>query len=112
MERRGLERSRRIVFDRGGFTLVELLVTLAIIGVVMSIVALAFRAPVAAPADDSFAQALAARRRALNEGRIVTLDIVTDSGVIGVSAHPDGRIVADPRLRVSRNDVAPPPSRQ
>ncbi|HKS04931.1 MAG TPA: type II secretion system protein [Gemmatimonadaceae bacterium] len=97
---------------RTAFTLVEVMITVAIIGVIASVVTLAFRVPPADTRDDAIAQALRARRVALTEGRAVTIDVLTDSGVVAVTAHPDGRIVADPLIRIGYVDIAPPASRQ
>jgi prepilin-type N-terminal cleavage/methylation domain-containing protein len=97
---------------RAGFTLIELLVTLAILGIVSSVVVLAFRVPAEVPHSDSVAQVLAARRRAFREGRRITIDIVTEGGVRTASAHPDGSIVADPEIRIGRIDIVDPGRRQ
>lgn len=97
---------------RAGFTLIELLVTIALIGIISGVAALAFRVPATTLGDDDIAQALAARRQALREGRSVTIEIVTTSGVRSVTAYPNATIVADSQLRLDRIDVAEPKRRQ
>jgi prepilin-type N-terminal cleavage/methylation domain-containing protein len=97
---------------RSGMTLIELLVTLAILGIVCSVVVLAFRNPSTRVGDDAISQALQARRLALREGRIITIDIDTPDGPRQVSAFPDGSIVADSTIHIGRIDVVEPKRRQ
>lgn len=86
---------------RSGLTLVELLVTLALIGVVTGVVGLAFRAAPPLP-DGSEVQAAvaAARRQALTARRPVTTSIRVAEGVHSVTALPDGSVLVDSLLRV------------
>jgi prepilin-type N-terminal cleavage/methylation domain-containing protein len=79
-----------------GLTLVEMLVVLALLGVVASIAAVALP-PVAAPPASTALDSLAtARRTAITSGRPVTVVLSFDSGPARrVTAFPDGRVVAD-----------------
>lgn len=96
---------------RSGVTMIELLVVLAILGVLGGVVGLAVRnaAPVV-PNSLEGAQALvsAARREAIHEGRTVTLTVrlrserskrVTTHEVV---ALPDGSVIADSTLAIAR----------
>jgi prepilin-type N-terminal cleavage/methylation domain-containing protein len=97
---------------RRAFTLVELLVTLAVISVVSGVAVLAFRVPVVSLGDDPIARVLSARRQALREGRPVTVEVMTSEGVRLVTAYPNATIVADPQIGLDRIDVAEPKRRQ
>lgn len=84
-----------------GNTLVELLVVLAILGVVAGVTGLAFR-PVSetSPVDAVAAQVATARRDALRTGRPVTVMVSRGGDVVAATAHPDGRVVADTTLAI------------
>lgn len=85
-----------------GITLVEMLVALAVLGLVLSVAALQprFRPRESmSPAQEVIA---AARREALALGRAVTREVPSDSAdpVRLVTALPDGRVVAGPGVSV------------
>ena len=80
---------------RDGATLVELLVVVAILGVAATVAAISIRAPASVVAAGTAAELTGARGRAVRTGKAVTV-IVADSGTIrAVTAHPDGRVIAE-----------------
>lgn len=81
---------------RSGITLVELLVALAILGLMTAVVAVQFQ-PARPASNDWRADSVAAmRRRAITEGRVRTAILAGDStGAHPVTALPDGRVLAD-----------------
>ncbi len=92
------------MYPRAGVTLVELMVVLAVLGVMASVVLLSWPADrsrprgAVTPATDSIA---VLRRRALQSGRPVA-GVVTIGGFkSAIIALPDGRIVGDERLGIN-----------
>ena len=84
----------------GGSTLLELIVTLAVMAVVAGVVALALRPRDAAhPAADPVVEA---RRAAIAARRPVTIDLVRDGRVFVLTALPDGGVIADADLGLDR----------
>ena len=88
---------------RAGFTLVELVIVVAILGVVASVGGLAFarlaRADQSAP--DTMARMREARRDALRRGMAVTMtDSAPGRAPWHATAYPDGRVVADSALGI------------
>ena len=77
---------------RGGFTLVEMLVALAVVAVTASLAALAFRGGGEARGGRAAAVA-AARERAIERRHAV--DFSLDSGRTEMRALPDGRVLGD-----------------
>ena len=75
-----------------GFTLVEMIVALAIIAVTASIAAVAFR-DAGEPVRDHAAAVAAARERAIETRRPVPFS--PDSGRTQLRALPDGRVLGD-----------------
>lgn len=86
---------------RRGVTLVELLVALAILGLMTAVVVLQAK-PARLPRSDWRSDSVAAlRRRALTEGRAQTTILVIDSATAHpLTALPDGRVVADSLVNV------------
>jgi prepilin-type N-terminal cleavage/methylation domain-containing protein len=82
---------------RGGTTLVELLVVLAVLGIMTSVAGLAFGRVRAEPtqADVMLARIAAARREAIVTGRDVSMTVMLDGGPHAVTAHADGSVRAD-----------------
>lgn len=87
--------------QRPGVTLIELIVTVAILGVVLGITTLSLagekrrRTPVPSPS----AKILALRSAAVRSGVAQTAVLNDSNGAILITALPDGRVMADsPRL--------------
>jgi general secretion pathway protein H len=88
---------------RSGVTLVELIVVLAILGVIAGVTTLAFRTAQPGPRIEPWASAIAqARRTALDSARVVSLTVDIGDSVYAATALPDGSVVADARLGVDR----------
>lgn len=79
---------------RRGSTLVELIVVLALLGVMSAVTVLALRsAPVARADDSGMQQLMGARREAVRHGRRVTIELKVGSTRYSATAHPDGRVI-------------------
>jgi prepilin-type N-terminal cleavage/methylation domain-containing protein len=81
---------------RGGVTIVELMVTLALIGLLAGVVGLALHSAPRGPSIDApTARLVAARDSALRFGIAVTFALTVDGRAHIATALPDGRVVAD-----------------
>ncbi len=87
---------------RPGVTLVELVVAIAILGLMSAITGLAMRnAPRVAPHDTVAASVASARVNALRTGRPVTVTLKSRDGFArSVTALPDGSVLADAGIMV------------
>ncbi len=94
----GIPVRRAKVRARGGFTLIELMVVLAILGVMAGVVGLAVRPSEPDPEAERAAQIADARRRALETRRPVMLDVVQGDSTWRMVALPDGSVRADSAL--------------
>lgn len=89
--------------SRPGVTLVELVVVLAILGVVAGVTGLAYAAARPAPApDDPLAAIARARAEALASRRATSVAVRVEGRTHAVTVLPDGSVLADPGLRVDR----------
>ena len=87
---------------RRGFTLAEVIVTVALLGVLAAVANLAVRR-IEKPDPTAPATIIAdSLPVAVREARQITLVMPDDSGVLVATLHPDGSIVADPRLALER----------
>jgi prepilin-type N-terminal cleavage/methylation domain-containing protein len=106
--------------SRRGATLIELLVVLALIGITSGVAAVAVRRLNALPdaTDAALDQIAAARHEAIEHGRDVSIAVTLGDRLHAVTAHADGRVVADsvplldpmagrPNLREATSDVRP-----
>jgi prepilin-type N-terminal cleavage/methylation domain-containing protein len=89
---------------RRGFTLVELIATLAVLGVAMLVAGVALnRAPGVPAVSARAAQVAAARARALATGRPVLAEVRDSVGLpFAIVARPDGSVIAEAALGVDR----------
>ena len=88
---------------RAGVTLVELLVVLAVMGIAAGVVGVAIGPRGRTPAPDpAAATAARMRREALRTGARVTAQVEIRGSVLGVTALPDGSIIADSALHIDR----------
>lgn len=93
-----------MTFRSVGVTLVELMVVLAVLGVMTGVAALAWRPsrPEAAGVGQHATESVAAvRRRAVESGRVVTAIVGVDEQHATVVAFPDGRVVGAEYLGVN-----------
>jgi prepilin-type N-terminal cleavage/methylation domain-containing protein len=92
----------KLLANRRAVTLLELMVTVAIIGILASLGTLAFplhRTP--DPAQPAVLVA-AARARAVELGRPVTMSVVISGRLVDALALPDGSVIADSSLTLDR----------
>lgn len=88
---------------RSGFTLLEMLLVIFILGMLTGIAGLSLaRVPVHAPISRVQAELAEARRAAVLDGRIVTVEIATDSSRVTATFFPDGSGLVDGNERVDR----------
>jgi prepilin-type N-terminal cleavage/methylation domain-containing protein len=85
-----------------GVTLVELMVVLALLGVVAGVAGVALQSTSRVPENDALAIVTAARTEALRTGRPVTVEVRLDGRPRAVTAWPDGSVIADESLGVDR----------
>lgn len=84
-----------------GVTLIELVVTLALLGLLAGVVGLAYRQPrPVAPADESAARVAAARAAALATARPVSISVPMAGRAYSATAYPDGTVLADSAVHV------------
>jgi prepilin-type N-terminal cleavage/methylation domain-containing protein len=87
--------------EERGATLLELLVVLALLGVMGAVVGLAGGASSKPPpSDESVAAVAAARREALESGRRVVISLMVEGRRVDVTASPDGGVQADTALPI------------
>ena len=84
-----------------GTTLIELVVTLAVLGIIASVATLAIRRQ-PAPADDLATAVLGARRAAAETGRTIRISRVEEGRPVEFVACPDGRVIADSGVGVAQ----------
>jgi prepilin-type N-terminal cleavage/methylation domain-containing protein len=93
---------------RGGVTLVELMVALAILALGASVVSLAIRAmPPARGVNPITAALVTVRDSAIRSRRSVTTILMLSDSVREITALPDGRVITDSvvRAQMSRDEA-------
>jgi prepilin-type N-terminal cleavage/methylation domain-containing protein len=92
-----MREQRRCGSRRDGVTLVELLVVIVILGVMAGVAGLTFRTARVKPSssEEALGRIAMARRQAIATGHDVSLSVQIDTGLHAVTAHPDGRVLAD-----------------
>ena len=92
-----------------GVTLVELIVVLAILGILAGVTGLALGAAKPVPsASTEVAAAASARRQALERGEAVTVTLHSGGVARTLTALPDGSVIGDPDLPIERLTGRPP----
>lgn len=76
-----------------GSTLIELIVTVALLGIVASVAAVALRPPLAEDGASLSARVRMARRQAIESGRIIRFRVAGERGESDGTAYPDGRVL-------------------
>ena len=85
-----------------GMTLIEVVVVLAIIGIIAGVTALAIPRVMKPTPDDPVRMLGAARRRALRDGEAVSTRLLIHGVMHGVVALPDGSVIVDSGVGVDR----------
>jgi prepilin-type N-terminal cleavage/methylation domain-containing protein len=99
----------RAVARLRGVTLVELLVVIALLGLLAGVTGLTLGAAKQVPsASAEVAAASSARRQALERGEPVTVTVNSGSVVRSLTALPDGSVIGDPDLPIERLTGRPP----
>ena len=87
---------------RRGMTLVELLLTLAIMGVLLGVVTLALRRIAEPMREDPYHIVAESLRAAAASGRAISLSFVVQGGSAAATVFPDGSVVGDSVLAIER----------
>ena len=87
---------------RTGVTLIELVVTVALIGIVAAVATLAFPVDRSPSPTDPLVQVARARTQAAQTGRPVAISLVVNGKMVDAFALSDGSVIADSVLRVDR----------
>jgi prepilin-type N-terminal cleavage/methylation domain-containing protein len=88
--------------NRSGVTLIELLVSIALLGLITSVTTLALRRMEEQPPDDPVRMLADSLRVVVATGRPTTLRLMMNGEWALATLHADGSIVADSILRVDR----------
>ena len=83
-----------------GATLVEMIITVALIGVISAIATLAFPRDRTPQPNDPLLQVARARTLAVENSRRVSVSLTIDGRPVDVLALPDGSVIADSILHV------------
>jgi Tfp pilus assembly protein FimT len=104
------------MMSRSGGTLIEMVVTLAVMAIVAAVATLALRPAASHPepfhghserSEESAVRIAAARRAAIAQRHPVTLSLRRDGDSLLVTALPDGRVLADSGISLDPLTGAP-----
>ena len=88
---------------RQAFTLIEMIVAIAVIGILATIAAAGMRGEALRKKPDAGAIVLkAARTRAITEGRTITVQVSLNGKAHLVTALPDGGVIGGPAIGADR----------
>jgi prepilin-type N-terminal cleavage/methylation domain-containing protein len=93
--------------NRRGVTLIELLITMTILGVIAGVTVLAIRRFDPVNPSDPHQIIADSSRVAMETGRTITMRLPVDSSIATVSVRPDGSVIADSILMTERFTGAP-----
>lgn len=90
-----------IVSCRDGFTLIEVIITTIVLGVIASVATLALRRMSPPPAD-AMSMIADSIPSVMRNGRAMTLTFLVDGKPVSATIRPDGSVIADTVLHVDR----------
>jgi prepilin-type N-terminal cleavage/methylation domain-containing protein len=91
-----------MTMTRNGFTLVELMVVLVLIGAIASMVGLSIRDVPPQVENSSTERLFAARQQALRAGTIIVVSLSDSANALVIAAQPDGSVIADSAAGIDR----------
>lgn len=92
---------------RPGMTLLELLIVLALMGILAGVAAMAARRVAPIDHTDPLVMVEDSLRRAVAEARAIAIDVVMDGKPASATANPDGSVVADSAFGIDRFSGTP-----
>lgn len=92
---------------RRGMTLLELLIVLALVGILAGVAAMAARRVAPIDHGDPLVMVEDSLRRAVAEARMITVDFVIDGNAVSATVNPDGSVVADSTFGIDRFSGTP-----
>ncbi|MGH7622424.1 MAG: type II secretion system protein [Gemmatimonadaceae bacterium] len=90
------------IAPRRGTTLIEMLVSVVLLGIVASLATPALRRAAAPPTGDVFTAIAESLDVAIASGRSITLQCVGQRRPAFATVHPDGSVVADSAIHIDR----------
>jgi len=87
---------------RRGTTLIEMLISVVLLGILASVATPALRRAAAPPAGDAFTAVAESLDVAIASGRTITLQLLVESRPAFATVYSDGSVVADSAIHVDR----------